>query len=109
MKVKIKKKGENKFFIIDSEYFSTAGDNSATILLGHNQDYIARQIIKDLYYYLDCSGCESCLEKEELIMISLSEYVRIQKSDDGFNYLHLFKKDDRFCLEVYVDNELIIS
>ena len=109
MKIKIKKKSEKKFFIIDSDYFSVSGENSVTILLGHGQDYVARQVGKELYYYLDCSGCESCLEKEDMVIISPSEYVSIRKFDDGTNYLHVFKKDDKFCLEVYVDNELVLS
>jgi hypothetical protein len=108
MKVKVKKKDEKRFFIIDSDYFCASKENSVTILLGPNQ-YVANGVVNELYFYLECSGCESCLEKEDVTIISPFEYVSVRKFDNGTNYLTITKKDNEFCLEVYVDNELILS
>lgn len=107
MKIKIKKKGKEKFFIIDSDYISTAGDGSVTILFRHDQD-IAHQVFRDLYCFLECYLDRKTnpvwRERDYWIIMSQSEYIYIRKSD-----VYIFKKDDKFCLEVYVDNELILS
>lgn len=105
MKVKVKKKGENKFFIIDSDYLSTAGDGSVTILFRHDQD-IEHQVFRDLYCFLECylDRKTNVWRKDDWIITSQSEYIYIRKSD-----VYIFKKDDKFRFEVYVDNELILS
>lgn len=112
MKVKIKKKGKGmvKFMtVFESDYFNKIGDNVVTILLGRSQEYIAHQVSNDLYCSLESSECDSYLKEEEMFAMSPSEYVRVEKSDEGFSYLTITKKNNKFRLKIYVDDELVLS